>query len=74
MYISGPVHTAVLCSRTRQRQDRRDARGGKSGPLCATFLRECLEREKGDGACAKVGCGMVTCGAIVCAELACMMQ
>jgi hypothetical protein len=36
-YISEPAHTAALCGRKRRRQDRDrgDARGGKSGHLCA---------------------------------------
>jgi hypothetical protein len=41
LYI-GEVHTAALGGIRRPRQDRGDARGGKSGPLCAK-LGECLE-------------------------------
>jgi hypothetical protein len=35
MYMSAEVHAAALRGRKRPRQDRGDARRGKSGPLCA---------------------------------------
>jgi hypothetical protein len=35
IYISAPAHTAALGGTRRPRQDRGDARRGKSGPLCA---------------------------------------
>ena len=35
IYISGQEHSAALCGAKRPLQDRRDARGGKRGPLCA---------------------------------------
>jgi hypothetical protein len=34
-HISEPANSAALGGRKRPRQDRRDARRGKSGPLCA---------------------------------------
>ena len=44
IYISGEEHTAALCGSIRPRQDRGDARRGKSGPKCARW-GECLERD-----------------------------
>ena len=45
MYISVGADSAALGGRKRPRQDRGDAGGGKSGPLCAR-LGECLERDE----------------------------
>ncbi len=44
IHTSGQVDTAALCGNLRPRQDRRDAHGGKSGPLCARW-GECLEKD-----------------------------
>ena len=43
IYMSEQAHTAARGGNQRPRQDRGDARRGKSGPLCAN-LGECLER------------------------------
>jgi hypothetical protein len=45
IYISGGEDSAALGGRRRPRQDRGDAGGDKSGPLCARF-GECLERDE----------------------------
>jgi hypothetical protein len=46
IYISGGGEdSAALGGRRRPRQDRGDAGGGKSGPLCARS-GECLERDE----------------------------
>jgi len=47
--ISGEADSAALGGIARPRQDRGDAGGGKSGPLCARELGECLER--GEAGC-----------------------
>ena len=44
IYISEQADSAALGGRRRPRQDRGDAGGGKSGPLCAN-VGECLERD-----------------------------
>ena len=44
IYVSAEADSAALGGRRRPRQDRGDAGGGKSGPLCAR-LGECLERD-----------------------------
>ena len=45
MYTSVEGDSAALGGRRRPRQDRGDAGGGKSGPLCARW-GECLERDE----------------------------